>query len=210
MLILRFLLNEGGEMVMEAAGRVLGMRDIPIPSTFILVYLVALAVLFWKAANGRSKRRLKVRTRALTGGEKEPIDRTRALARGEKKPIVSTRVLAGGGKKSVVSVVEQTDNVTETLAGTKARRESVSLVSLVVCVLVFLLTFTALYLQWNAVHATIMEGFQGRYLIPLMFPGFLVLAQMRKHEKPAFNIWNQCCVLMVNFCCCTCVLFSKI
>jgi uncharacterized membrane protein len=34
MLILRFLLNEGGEMVMEAAGRVLGMRDIPIPSTF--------------------------------------------------------------------------------------------------------------------------------------------------------------------------------
>lgn len=47
---------------------------------------------------------------------------------------------------------------------------SVRLVSFIVVICVFLLTFTSIYVQWNLPRAEIIQGIQGRYFVPLVFP----------------------------------------
>lgn len=49
----------------------------------------------------------------------------------------------------------------------------------------FLLTMLALYLQWNAVGAPRIEGFQGRYLFPVLPLLFLALAPPAPKRMPA-------------------------
>ena len=43
------------------------------------------------------------------------------------------------------------------------------------------LTFTAIYVQYNALESPLVEGIQGRYFVPLLFPLGFVLSSVLKY-----------------------------
>ena len=54
------------------------------------------------------------------------------------------------------------------------------------------LTFTAIYVQYNALKAPLVEGIQGRYFVPLLFPLGFVLSSILKYIYRAKLTQNEC------------------
>lgn len=70
-------------------------------------------------------------------------------------------------------------------------------------ILIFLLIFVTLYGQWTPVGNRLIEGIQGRYFIPLVFPFLLAVKPIRRaHTQQTANRqipWNSyTCVLILN------------
>lgn len=70
-------------------------------------------------------------------------------------------------------------------------------------ILIFLLVFVTLYGQWTPVGYRLIEGIQGRYFIPLIFPFLLAVKPIRRiHAQQTGNKqipWNSyTCVLILN------------
>lgn len=70
-------------------------------------------------------------------------------------------------------------------------------------ILIFLLIFVTLYGQWTPVGNRLIEGIQGRYFIPLVFPFLLAVKPIRRaHTQQTGNRqipWNSyTCVLILN------------
>lgn len=83
-------------------------------------------------------------------------------------------------------------------------------ISFLVCIIVTLLTVTALYIQWNEPYATTLEGLQGRYFIPLLLPLYLLVLRNRAKKEEHFRISSQCCSILVNICACAYMLFANL
>src|SRR5699024_12842862 len=73
----------------------------------------------------------------------------------------------------------------------------------VTSILTFLLVFVTLYGQWTPVGYRLIEGIQGRYFLPLIFPFLLAVKPIRRiHAQQTGNKqipWNSyTCVLILN------------
>ena len=194
LILLRYLLEQGGALMMECIGSVLGWRNIVVPDTFILLYLAAMTVLVWKAVS--------IRVPGRAAGKKGPSEISIHKKSMQEERIQKGSASAGEpGKHSA-------------FAGSTWRsfldRHSVRLVSLVVALAVGFLTLTALYIQWNTPYALTLDGVQGRYFIALLMPFFFVIAKGGQREAELMSMPSQCCAMLVNICTCACILFRNI
>ena len=109
-------------------------------------------------------------------------------------------MITGGMDKKVSGKMDAKVSVTK----------SEKYISLLICIIVTLLTITALYIQWNEPYATTLEGLQGRYFIPLLLPLYLLILREGKEKEDQFRLISQCCVILINVCACTHMLFANL
>ena len=61
---------------------------------------------------------------------------------------------------------------------------------MITAVLAYIIITTYLYLAWSKVGANIIEGLNGKYYTPLLFPLFAVMASSINTKYPETKIYN--------------------
>ena len=86
------------------------------------------------------------------------------------------------------------------------------LVYSLIVISIFILIATSEYLYWTQPYANIVDGIQGRYLIPLLLPLYFALNSPsglieQTKKEPRMSLNTASFIACINFCACTALLF---